>query len=175
VKVISKNKDFMMNEEIRDKEIRVIGHDGAPLGIMNTKDALKMAEEKELDLVMMSPNAKPPVCRIMDVGKFIYEQQKKDKEAKKKQKVVNLKEIRLNATTEDHDIAIKASNAKRFLLDEDKVKVTIRFKGRQIENTKVGYKILSSFVEKIGDVCIIEKPARQEGRNMIMILAPKRA
>jgi translation initiation factor IF-3 len=175
VKVISKNKDFMMNEEIRDKEIRVIGHDGAALGILNTKDALKLAEEKELDLVMMSPNAKPPVCRIMDIGKFIYEQQKKDKEAKKKQKVVNLKEIRLSATIEDHDIAIKAGNAKRFLLDEDKVKITVRFRGREIENSKVGHKILSSFVEKIGDVYIVEKPARQEGRNMIMILAPKRA
>jgi translation initiation factor IF-3 len=175
VKTISKNKDFMMNEEIRDKEIRVIGHDGSALGILNTKDALKLAEEKELDLVMMSPTAKPPVCRIMDFGKFVYEQQKKDKEAKKKQKVVNLKEIRLSATIEDHDIEIKASNAKRFLLDEDKVKITVRFKGREIENSKVGYKILSSFVEKIGDVYIVEKPARQEGRNMIMILAPKRA
>lgn len=175
MKVISKNKDFMMNEEIRDREIRVIGHDGEALGILNTKDALKLAEEKELDLVMMSPTAKPPVCKIMDFGKFIYEQQKKDKEAKKKQKVVNLKEIRLNPTTEDHDIEIKANNAKRFLLDEDKVKVTIRFKGRQIENTKVGYTILNSFVQKLGDIYIIEKPARQEGRNMIMILAPKRA
>jgi translation initiation factor IF-3 len=165
----------MMNEEIRDKEIRVIGFDGSALGILNTKDALKLAEEKEVDLVMMSPTAKPPVCRIMDFGKFIYEQQKKEKEAKKKQKVVNLKEIRLNPTTEEHDIAIKASNAKRFLLDEDKVKVTIRFKGRQIENTKVGYTILNSFVQKLGDIYIIEKAARQEGRNMIMILAPKRA
>lgn len=164
-----------MNEEIREKEVRVIGFDGAPLGIMDTKDALQLAEEKELDLVMMSPTAKPPVCRIMDVGKFIYEKQKKEKEAKKKQKVVNLKEIRLNPTTEEHDIAIKASHAKKFLLDEDKVKVTIRFKGRQIENTKVGYVILKSFVEKIGDIYIVEKAARQEGRNMIMILAPKRA
>ncbi|MBU3146500.1 translation initiation factor IF-3 [Clostridium sp. CF012] len=175
MKIISKNKDFMMNEEIRHSEVRVIGADGSALGILNTKDALKQAEEKDMDLVMMSPTAKPPVCRIMDFGKFIYEQQKKEKEAKKKQKVVNLKEIRLNATIEDHDIAIKASNAKKFLLDEDKVKITIRFKGRQIENTKVGYKILSSFVEKIGDVYIVEKAARQEGRNMIMILAPKRA
>ena len=169
------NKDFSMNDQIREKEIRLIGSNGEPLGVVQTIEAKRLAEEKDMDLVMMSPTAKPPVCRIMDFGKFIYEQQKKDKEAKKKQKVVNLKEIRLNATTEDHDIAIKASNAKRFLLDEDKVKVTIRFKGRQIENTKVGYKILSSFVEKIGDVYIVEKPARQEGRNMIMILAPKRA
>lgn len=173
--VISKNKDFMMNEEIREKEIRVIGADGEPLGILPTKEALKMAEEKELDLVAISPNAAPPVCKIMDFGKFIYEQQRKEKEAKKKQKVVDVKEIRLGATTEEHDIEIKANNAKRFLLDGDKVKVTVRFKGRQIENSHVGRKILDLFVEKVGDIFIVEKPARQEGRNMIMILAPKRA
>lgn len=173
--VISKNKDFMMNEEIREKEIRVIGADGEPLGILPTKEALRMAEEKELDLVAISPNAAPPVCKIMDFGKFIYEQQRKEKEAKKKQKVVDVKEIRLGATTEEHDIEIKANNAKRFLLDGDKVKVTVRFKGRQIENSHVGRKILDLFVEKVGDIFIVEKPARQEGRNMIMILAPKRA
>ena len=165
----------MMNEEIRDKEIRVIAADGSALGILDTKDAIKLAEDSDLDLVMMSPTAKPPVCRIMDIGKFEYEKQKKEKEAKKKQKVVTLKEIRLSATIQDHDISIKASNAKKFLLDEDKVKITVRFRGREIENSKVGHKILRSFVEKIGDVYIVEKPARQEGRNMIMILAPKKA
>ncbi len=165
----------MMNEEIRDKEIRVIGADGSALGILDTRDAIKLAEDSDLDLVMMSPTAKPPVCRIMDIGKFEYEKQKKEKEAKKKQKVVTLKEIRLSATIQDHDISIKASNAKKFLLDEDKVKITVRFRGREIENSKVGHKILRSFVEKIGDVYIVEKPARQEGRNMIMILAPKKA
>ena len=175
VKIISKNKNFMMNEEIRDKEIRVIGADGSALGILDTKDAIKLAEDSDLDLVMMSPTAKPPVCRIMDIGKFEYEKQKKEKEAKKKQKVVTLKEIRLSATIQDHDISIKASNAKKFLLDEDKVKITVRFRGREIENSKAGHKILRSFVEKIGDVYIVEKPARQEGRNMIMILAPKKA
>jgi len=175
VKIISKNKNFMMNEEIRDKEIRVIGADGSALGILDTKDAIKLAEDSDLDLVMMSPTAKPPVCRIMDIGKFEYEKQKKEKEAKKKQKVVTLKEIRLSATIADHDITIKATNAKKFLLDEDKVKVTVRFRGREIENSKVGHMILKSFVEKIGDVYIVEKPARQEGRNMIMILAPKKA
>lgn len=175
VKIISKNKNFMMNEEIRDKEIRVIAADGSALGILDTKDAIKLAEDSDLDLVMMSPTAKPPVCRIMDIGKFEYEKQKKEKEAKKKQKVVTLKEIRLSATIQDHDISIKASNAKKFLLDEDKVKITVRFRGREIENSKAGHKILRSFVEKIGDVYIVEKPARQEGRNMIMILAPKKA
>lgn len=172
---ISKNKDFMMNEDIREKEVRVINWDGEALGVIPTKEALKLAEEKELDLVAISPNANPPVCKIMDFGKYIYEQQRKDKEAKKKQKVVVLKEIRMGATTEEHDIEIKANNAKRFLLDGDKVKVTVRFKGRQIENSQVGYTLLNLFVEKLGDVYVMEKPARQEGRNMIMILAPKRA
>lgn len=165
----------MMNEDIREKEVRVINWDGEALGVIPTKEALKLAEEKELDLVAISPNANPPVCKIMDFGKYIYEQQRKDKEAKKKQKVVNIKEIRMGATTEEHDIEIKANNAKRFLLDGDKVKVTVRFKGRQIENSQVGYTLLNLFVEKLGDVYVMEKPARQEGRNMIMILAPKRA
>ena len=111
----------------------------------------------------------------MDFGKFVYEQQKKEKEVKKKQKVISIKEIRLSATIEQHDIGIKANNAKKFLLDGDKVKVTVRFRGREIENSQVGHKILNLFVEKLGDVYVIEKPARQEGRNMIMILAPKRA
>lgn len=164
-----------MNEDIREKEIRVIGADGEQLGILPTKEALKMAEEKELDLVAISPSANPPVCKIMDFGKFIYEQQKKDKEAKKKQKVITIKEIRLSATIEEHDIEIKANNAKKFLVDGDKVKITVRFRGREIENSHVGRKILDLFVEKIGDIFVVEKPARQEGRNMIMILAPKRA
>lgn len=174
MKVISKNKDFMMNEEIRDKEIRVIDSNGEALGVIPTKEALEIAHKKELDLVVMSPNAKPMVCKIMDFGKFVYEQQKKEKEAKKKQKVVTVKEIRLSATIEEHDIEIKANNARKFLLDEDKVKVTVRFRGREIENSQVGFKILNLFVEKLGDIYTIEKPARQEGRNMIMILAPKK-
>lgn len=164
-----------MNEEIRAKEIRVISDDGEQLGILLTKDALNLAEEKEMDLVVISPNAAPPVCKIMDFGKYVYEQQKKEKEAKKKQKVINIKEIRLSATIEDHDITIKSNNARKFLLDGDKVKVTVRFRGREIENSKVGHKILNSFVEKLGDDCVVEKPAKQEGRNMILILAPKRA
>ena len=175
MKVISKNKDFIMNEEIREKEIRVIDSNGEAIGIIPTKEALEIAHRKELDLVVVSPNAKPMVCKIMDFGKFVYEQQKKEKEAKKKQKVVTVKEIRLSATIEEHDIEIKANNARKFLLDEDKVKVTVRFRGREIENSQVGFKILNLFVEKLGDVYTIEKPAKQEGRNMIMILAPKRA
>ena len=124
---------------------------------------------------MISPTAKPPVCRIMNFGKFIYEQAKKDKEVKKKQKVTNLKEVRLSPTIEEHDIEIKANNAKRFLIDQDKVKVTVRFRGREADYSYIGHKILESFVAKLSDVCVVEKPAKLEGRNMIMILAPKRA
>jgi translation initiation factor IF-3 len=164
-----------MNEEIREKEIRVINSDGSQLGIISSKEAQKLADEKELDLVMISPSANPPVCRIMDFGKFIYEQSKKDKEAKKKQKVTSLKEIRLSPSIEEHDICIKANNARKFLQDEDKVKVTVRFRGREAEYSFIGGKILENFVTKVEDVCVIEKPAKLEGKNMILILAPKRA
>jgi translation initiation factor IF-3 len=133
-----------------------------------------MAIDKELDLVMISPNATPPVCRIMDYNKFLYEQSKKLKEAKKNQKVVNLKEVRLSPTIEDNDIQIKANNAIKFLQNEDKVKVSIRFKGRQNNNTSVGYTVFETFLSKIGEVGVVEKPARLEGNNMIMILAPKK-
>lgn len=159
-----------MNEEIRVKEIRLVGDEVSE--IVKTADALRLAREKNLDLVMISPNAAPPVCRIIDYNKFLYEQAKKLKEAKKNQKVVDLKEIRLSPTIEDHDIEVKANNAKRFLENEDKVKVTIRFRGRQLSNTSVGYKVFENFVGKLGEIAVIEKAARLEGNNMIMILAP---
>lgn len=124
---------------------------------------------------MISPAANPPVCKIMDFGKFIYEQSKKDKEAKKKQKIVNIKEVRLSPNIEEHDVAIKANNARKFLLDGDKVKVTVRFRGREAEYSHIGYEICKSFSDRLEDVCIIEKPAKLEGKNMTMILAPKRA
>lgn len=165
----------MLNEEIREKELRVVSHDGEQLGLMSSKDALRMAEEKDMDLVMISPNAKPPVCKIMDYGKFIYEQAKKDREAKKKQKVVDLKEVRVSPKIEEHDIMIKATNAKRFLEEGDKVKITVRFRGREADYSHVGNKILKNFAEKLAEVSIIEKPAKLEGRNMIMILTPKKA
>lgn len=175
VEVKNINKDFQVNEEIREKELRVIGEDGAQLGVISSKEALSIAEQKELDLVMISPGAKPPVCRIMDFGKFIYEQARKDKEARKKQKVVSLKEIRLSPTIEEHDIEIKANNAKKFLLDEDKVKVTVRFRGREADYSYIGHEILKTFMSKLGDIYSVEKPAKLEGKNMILILAPKRA
>lgn len=133
-----------------------------------------MAIERDLDLVMISPNAKPAVCKIMDYNKFLYEQAKKQKEAKKNQKVVDLKEVRLSPTIEEHDIDIKANNAKKFLAAEDKVKVSIRFRGRQHNNTSVGYEIMELFASKIGEVGVIEKPAKLEGSNMTMIMAPNK-
>ncbi|MTK14221.1 MAG: translation initiation factor IF-3 [Clostridiaceae bacterium] len=173
MKIIS--KDFLMNEQIREKELRVIGDDGSQLGILSSKDALKLAEEKELDLVMISPNANPPVCKIMDFGKYIYEQSKKDKEAKKKQKVISVKEVRLSPTIEEHDITIKANNARKFLLAGDKVKVTVRFRGREADYSFIGKKILENFYAKVEEVCVVEKAAKLEGRNMILILSPKKA
>lgn len=175
VSSISTKKELLLNEEIRENEIRVIGDDGEQLGLMSSREALTIAEQKDLDLVMISPGANPPVCRIMDYGKHIYEQSKKTKEAKKNQKVVSIKEVRLSPTIEEHDINIKASNARKFLLAEDKVKVTVRFRGREADYSHVGKKILSSFYSKVEDVSSVEKPAKQEGRNMIMILAPKKA
>lgn len=173
VKIIS--KDYLVNEEIREKEVRVISDDNTQNGVISVKEALKLAEEKQLDLVLISPTANPPVCKIMDFGKFIYEQAKKDKEAKKKQKVINIKEIRLSPTIEEHDIVIKSNNARKFLIDEDKVKVTVRFRGREADYSHIGRKILESFVAKLEDVCVVEKPAKLEGKNMIVVLAPKKA
>ncbi|NLK95406.1 MAG: translation initiation factor IF-3 [Clostridiales bacterium] len=169
------NKKYIVNEDIREKEIRVIANDGSQLGILSTKEAQAMADEAELDLVMISPTAKPPVCKIMDLGKFIYEQSKKEKEAKKNQKVINIKEVRVSLTIEEHDIEIKAKNARKFLLDGDKVKITVRFRGREMELAHRGQKILENFVNKLEDVSIIEKPAKREGRNMTVVLGPKKA
>mgnify|MGYP000534034277 CR=1 FL=1 len=165
----------MINEQIRDREIRLIGENGEQLGIMSARDAMKMAKEAELDLVKIAPAAKPPVCKIIDYGKYRYEQARKEKEAKKKQKVTVIKEIRCSLTIEENDIAIKAKNARKFLLDGDKVKVTVRFKGREATLGHLGLKILENFVSKLEDVCVVEKAAKQEGRNMTMVLAPKKA
>ena len=165
----------MINEQIRDREVRLIGENGEQLGIMSAKDAYKLAKEAELDLVKIAPTAKPPVCKIIDYGKYRYELARKEKEAKKKQKVTVIKEIRCSLTIEENDIAIKAKNARKFLLDGDKVKVTVRFKGREATLGHLGLKILENFVSKLEDVCVVEKAAKQEGRNMTMVLAPKKA
>lgn len=168
------SKKYIINQDIREKEIRVIDADGSQLGVISTKEAQSLADEKELDLVMISPTAVPPVCKIMDLGKFIYEQTKKEKEAKKKQIVTSIKEVRCSLTIEENDIAIKAKNARKFLTSGDKVKITVRFKGREATLGHLGRKILDNFISKLEDVCVVEKPAKQEGRNMTMVLAPKK-
>ncbi|WP_425350799.1 translation initiation factor IF-3 [Clostridium muellerianum] len=142
--------------------------------IIKTNEALNRAREEGLDLVMISPKAKPPVCRIMDYNKFLYEQSKKEKEARKNQKVVDIKEIRLRPNIEEHDIEIKANNAKKFLSNDNKVKVSIRFRGRENNYTHAGNKVFDIFISKIGDIAVIEKAPKLEGNNMIMILTPKR-
>lgn len=172
LEVLYINKNLNINEGIREKEIRLIS--GEDSKIIETKEALELARKSDLDLVMISPNANPPVCKIMDYNKFLYEQSKKQKEAKKNQKVVEIKEIRLSATIEEHDIEIKAANARKFLANGDKVKVSIRFKGRQNNNTGMGTKVIEAFISKIEDVGVVEKSAKMEGRSLFLVLAPKK-
>jgi translation initiation factor IF-3 len=166
------NKNVSMNEGIRVKEIRLSGGDESR--IMKTSEALEMAIEAGMDLVMISPSAVPPVCRIMDYSKFLFEQAKKEKEAKKNQKIVDLKEIRLSATIEEHDIEIKARNAKKFLTNGDKIKVSIRFKGRQNNYTNAGSKVLEHFVSKLDDLGVVEKAPKLEGKNLFMVISAKK-
>jgi len=151
----------------------VTSADGEQLGIMSVKDALKLALDKNLDLVEVAPNAKPPVCRIMDYGKYKYEQSKRDKEARKKQKVINIKEVKLRPNIEDHDFETKAKNAVRFLKDGDKVKATIMFRGREMSHSELGKALLDRLAVYVKDLATVERDAKLEGRNMIMILAPK--
>lgn len=165
----------MINEDIREKELRVIDSNGDQLGIISTRQALELAESKQLDLVMIAPQAKPPVCKVMDYGKFLYEEQKREKEARKKQKVILIKEIRISPTIEEHDLNVKAKNAEKFLKDGDKVKVTVRFRGREADYSHFGKQLLDTFFEKVKEEGLIEKEAKLEGRNMILIIAPKKA
>ena len=153
--------------------MRLIDDDNAQLGIMSRRDALTVAEEKGLDLVLIAPEADPPVCRIMDYGKFRFEQDKKDKEARKNQNITVLKEVRLSATIEEHDIDIKAKSANKFLSEGDKVKVGIRFHGRQATHPEIGYNVMTVFYKKVEELALIEKRPVLEGRNMHMILAPR--
>ncbi len=166
-------KDFRINEEIRAREVRVIDGDGSQLGIFSSRDALRLAEEKQLDLVEISPAAKPPVCKIMDFGKYKYEQSKRDKETKKKQKIISVKEVKLRPNIEDHDFDVKAKNATRFLKDGDKVKATIIFRGREIVHTQLGQKLLKRLAEHVSEISLVERQPKLEGKNMIMILTPK--
>ena len=162
-----------INEEIRAKEVRLNSATNEPLGIVQLQDALRMAMEQNLDLVEVAPTARPPVCRIMDFGKFKYEQQKREKEVKKKQKIVTVKEVKLRPNIEDHDFEVKFKNAQRFLQDGDKVKVTIMFRGRELSHPELGRKVLDKMAIQIKDIANIERGAKLEGKNMIMILAPK--
>jgi translation initiation factor IF-3 len=162
-----------INEEIRVREVRVVSSTGEQLGIMQTRDALRTAMEQQLDLVEVAPTAKPPVCRIMDFGKFKYEQQKRDKEAKKKQKVVTVKEVKLRPNIEEHDFNVKLKNAQRFLEDGDKVKVTIMFRGRELSHPELGKQILVKMANILKDMVTVEREPKLEGKNMIMILAAK--
>jgi translation initiation factor IF-3 len=167
------NNDLMINEEIRDREVRLIDQNGEMLGVMLTRQALEIAEERQLDLVKIAPQAKPPVCKLMDYGKYRFEQSKREREIRKNQKVITVKEVRLSATIEDHDVEVKFRNAVKFLQDGDKVKVNIRFRGRQITHSEIGLKVMKDFAERIKDYAIIERQPMLEGRNMIMILAPR--
>lgn len=163
----------MINEEIRDKELRVIDADGSMLGIMAAKDAQKLANQKNLDLVKIAPQATPPVCRIMDYGKYMFELSKKEKEARKNQKVISIKEVRLTPSIEDHDFEFKLKNAYKFLEDGDKVKVSVKFRGREMNHTSLGAEVLEKFAEGIKEVGIVDKKPKLEGKSMVMIINPK--
>ncbi len=170
---IRKN-ELPMNDEIRDREVRLIDTDGTILGVMSSKDAQKLVITKNLDLVKIVPDAAPPVCKIMDYGKCMFEQAKKEKEARKNQKVVSIKEVRLSATIEAHDFDVKVKNAYKFLQDGDKVKVSIRFRGREMKYTVTGKEILERFAVAVNDVGMVERQPKLEGKSMILILNPNK-
>ena len=167
------SKEVQINEEIREKEVRLIDHDGTMLGVVSIKEALALADDRKLDLAKISPNANPPVCKLLDYGKYRYEMQKKEKEAKKKQKVIDIKEIRLGLQIEGHDLQVKANNAIKFLKGGDKVKVSLRFKGREKDHSASGRIVMERFFEMVEDVCTMERKPELEGRSMIMVIAPK--
>lgn len=164
-----------MNEEIRDKEIRVVGNDGSQLGIMSPRDAMKLAAEQNLDLVKIAPQAVPPVCRIMDYGKYRYEQAKREKEARKNQKTVEVKEVRMSLNIDVHDFDTKANQAKKFLAGGDKVKVSVRFRGREMAHPELGRALLERFVGACAEVGSVDKPPKMEGRSLAVFIAPKAA
>ncbi len=162
-----------INEEIRAREVRVIGSEGEQLGIMSGREAQQLAYEKHLDLVEIAPTAKPPVCRIMDYGKYRYEQQKREKESRKKQKTFDIKEVKLRPGSEEHDFNVKFKNAVRFLEDGDKVKVTIMFRGRELSHPELGEVLLNKMAAQLKEMAVVERQPKLEGKNMIMIVAPK--
>jgi translation initiation factor IF-3 len=163
----------LINEEIQEKEIRLIGEDGEQLGLMSSEDAMAIAEEKELDLVMISPAAKPPVCKIMDYGKFRFEQSKREKEAKKNQRVMDVKEIRMSPGIGENDFNTKLKNGQKFLTDGDRLKVTVRFRGREMAHTSIGEKLLKDYAAKCAEIANLDKDPKLEGRTMSIFLSPK--
>lgn len=163
-----------INERIRDREIRVVGADGKMLGVMSPREAQKIADDADLDLVKVSPNAKPPVCKILDYGKFRYQEERRMKEAKKKQKAVTIKEIRMSVRVEEHDIQVKVRNAEKFLKQGHRVKLTIRFRGREMAYTSQGREVLLDFAKRLEDVGTIDKKPKLEGRNMSIFMSPKK-
>ncbi len=167
------SKDMYVNEGIRARELRVIDHNGDQLGVKTRNDALQLAERANLDLVLVAPQAKPPVARIMDYGKFKFEQQKKDREVRKNQKIIALKEVRLSPSIDEHDFQTKLRNGIKFLEKGDKVKASIRFKGRAITHKEIGQRVLDRFAEACKEVATVEQRAKMEGRSMFLILAPK--
>ena len=166
-------QELPINTQIKAKEVQLIGDNGEKLGIVSLNEALEKAGEKNLDLVLVAPNANPVVCKIMNYGKYKFEQAKKEKEAKKKQKVLEVKELRVTPNIEEHDFGFKAKNARKFLTDGNKVKITVRFRGREVNNSKAGENVLNKFIEKLEDVATVEKKPKLEGRNMFTILAKK--
>ncbi len=165
--------ELMINEQIRDKEVRLIDNEGGQIGIVSSKEAQKLADERKLDLVKISPNAKPPVCKIMDYGKYRFDMAKKEKEAKKKQKVIDTKELRLSPNIDTHDVQVKVKKAIEFLKGGDKVKVSIRFRGREIGHSKTAVAILEDFAAQISEVGIVDKAPKMEAKSLVMFLAPK--
>ncbi len=166
-------QDMQINEMIRDKEILVIDADGTKLGVMSAKDAQKIAYDKNLDLVKIAPQAKPPVCRVMDYGKYCFEQQKREKEARKNQKVVSIKEIRMFSAIDTHDFETKVNQAIKFLTSGDKLKVSVRFRKRAIAHPQIGEELLAKFKDACAEVGTVEKPAKMEGRSIVMFISPK--
>lgn len=166
-------QELPINRQIKAREVQLIGENGEKLGVISFNEALEKAEEKNLDLVLVAPNATPVVCKIMNYGKYKFEQAKKEKEAKKKQKIQETKELRITPNIEEHDFGFKAKNAKKFIEDGNKVKITVRFRGRELNNVKMGENVLNDFAKELEDVAVVEKAPKLEGKNMFIILAKK--
>ena len=173
MEVFAIKQELPINRQIRAKEVQLIEDDGQKAGVISFEEALEKAESKNLDLVLVAPNSNPPVCKIMNYGKYKFEQAKKEKEAKKKQKILEIKELRVTPNIEEHDFSFKCKNARKFLTDGNKVKITVRFRGREVNNSKAGEAVLNKFIENLEDVASVEKSPKLEGRNMFKILGKK--